>query len=74
MCKCDGELVDHLLLHCPVAHEMWSMLLGYLVSFGLCLRSVLGLLEYWQGKFGRHWSMGVWRVVLHCLTWSLAGV
>ena len=26
MCKGDGESVDHLLLHCLVAHEMCSML------------------------------------------------
>ena len=25
MCKRCGELVDHLLLHCPIAYELWSM-------------------------------------------------
>ena len=24
MCKCNGELVDHLFLHCPVAMDLWS--------------------------------------------------
>ena len=26
MCKRYGESVDHLLLHCPIAYEMWSMI------------------------------------------------
>ena len=26
MCKRCGELVDHLLLHCPIAYELWSSL------------------------------------------------
>ena len=25
MCKWNGENVDHLLLHCPLASEMWSL-------------------------------------------------
>ena len=25
MCKKSGELVNHLLLHCPIAYDLWSM-------------------------------------------------
>ena len=25
MCKNSGESMDHLLLHCPIAMELWSM-------------------------------------------------
>ena len=25
MCKSNGESVDHLLIHCPIATELWSM-------------------------------------------------
>uniref|UniRef100_A0A7N2KQL6 Reverse transcriptase zinc-binding domain-containing protein n=1 Tax=Quercus lobata TaxID=97700 RepID=A0A7N2KQL6_QUELO len=28
MCKSNGESVDHLFLHCPVAMDLWSMVLG----------------------------------------------
>uniref|UniRef100_A0A2N9HY77 Reverse transcriptase zinc-binding domain-containing protein n=1 Tax=Fagus sylvatica TaxID=28930 RepID=A0A2N9HY77_FAGSY len=28
LCKLSGESVDHLLLHCPFAREMWSMVFG----------------------------------------------
>ena len=34
-------------------------------------KSVVGLLECWNGKFGKHRNMGDWRVVLHCLMWCL---
>lgn len=28
MHKCNGESVDHPLLHCPIASDLWSMVLG----------------------------------------------
>ena len=28
MCKCNGKSVDHLLLHCSIALDLWSMILG----------------------------------------------
>ena len=27
-CKCNGELVDHLFLHCPVAMDLCAMVFG----------------------------------------------
>ena len=32
MCCCDGELVNHLLLHCPVIHSLWTFML---LAFGI---------------------------------------
>jgi hypothetical protein len=71
MCKCDGKSVYHLLLHCPVAHEMWSILFGLFGLFWVMPRIIRGSLDYWHGKFGRHHNMRVWRVVPHCLMWCL---
>ena len=34
MCRCSGEMVDHLLLHCSVAFELWSFIFR---SFGIQL-------------------------------------
>lgn len=39
VCKCNGESVDHLLLHYPIDIELWSMVLGLL--------SLLGHVENW---------------------------
>ena len=54
MCKRSGESVDHLLLHCPFAFEMWSMVfcLG-----GFCWvmpQRVVDLLDCWSCNFRRH--------------------
>ena len=31
MCKSNGETVDHLLLHCLIATDFWSMVFGLFV-------------------------------------------
>nr|XP_023908124.1 sterol 3-beta-glucosyltransferase UGT80B1-like [Quercus suber] len=40
MCKYNGELVDHLFLHCPIAMDLWAMVFGLfkilLVNQALC--------------------------------------
>jgi hypothetical protein len=33
LCESDGELVDHLLLHCGVASALWN---AFFARFGLC--------------------------------------
>ena len=54
MWKCNEESVDHLLLHCPTATDLWSMMFGL---FGVCwviLKTVVELLACWQGRFRHH--------------------
>ena len=49
MCKCNGESIDYLLLHCLIASDLWSMIL---VLFGVSWvmpKSVVELLACWQG-------------------------
>ena len=53
MCCCDGESMDHLLLHCPVAHSLWVHILqvfgiqwvvpGLVKSLLFCWRHFLGI-------------------------------
>jgi hypothetical protein len=71
MCKVDGESVDHLLLHCVYAKELWDMVL---TMFGMCwvmLGSVRELFASWQGKMGNHSKHMIWRAVPHCVMWCL---
>ncbi len=71
MCKEDGETVDHLLLHCDSAKELWDMVF---VLFGLhwvMPRRVIELFACWQGNFGRHQHINIWRAIPHCLMWCV---
>ena len=49
MCKCNGEYVDHLLLHCPIASNLWSMISVLFQVSWVMLKSVVELLACWQG-------------------------
>ena len=60
MCKCNGESVDHLFLHCPVAMDMWAMVFGLFGVSWVMPQSVVGLLACWQGSFGRHRNGYIW--------------
>ena len=71
MCKRCGESVDHLLLHCPVAWELWSMVFCLFGIQWVTPHNVLGLFEAWQGKFARHRHIDVWRLVPHYLMWCI---
>ena len=67
MCKCNGESVDHLFLHCPVAMDLWPMVLGLFGVSWVMPQSIMGLLVCWQGRLSRH----IWLIVPHCLMWCL---
>ena len=43
MCKRCGESMDHLLLHCPIAYEFWTMVFC-LFSNGLSQKGLLILM------------------------------
>ena len=71
MCKRCGEFVDHLLLHCHIAFEMWSMIF---CLFGVCWvmpQRVVDLLDCWSCNFRRHRNIVIWRFVPHCLMWCI---
>ena len=66
-----GQSVDHLLLHCPIASEIWSMIF---CLFGICWvmpQRVADLLDCWSCNFRRHRNIVVWRIVPHCLMWCI---
>ena len=71
MCKCNGESVDHLFLHCPVDMDLWSMVFGLFGVSWVMPQFVVGFLACWQGKFGHHRNRYKWLIVPHCLLWHL---
>ena len=71
MCKSNGEQVDHLLLYCPIAFELWSMVLTLFGIYWVMLKTVVELLACWQEKFGCHCNGVIWMVVPHRLMWCI---
>ena len=47
MCKKDGELVDHLVLHCEVAHALWCNIFSRLGLPWVMPSCVLDLCACW---------------------------
>jgi hypothetical protein len=62
MCKCGGKTVNHLLLHWPIARELWILIFGLFGVQWVMLKSVMDMLACWQGWFGRHQSIEIWKV------------
>jgi hypothetical protein len=70
LCEMDGESVDHLLIHCAVARDLWN---AFFARFGLCWvmpRTVKELLASWWTA-GRTRSAVVWKMVPHCILWCI---
>jgi hypothetical protein len=66
LCEVEGESVDHLLLHCAAARDLWY---AFFARFGLCWvmpRSVKEALVSWWTA-GRTRSAVVWKMVPHCI-------
>ena len=47
------------------------MVLGLFGVTWVMPHTVLGLLECWQGSFGRHRNGYIWSIIPHCLMWCL---
>ena len=72
MCRHCGEMIDHLLLHCEMAHRLWCFALK---SFGLAWvipRSIPDLLFGWWNWLGKH-SSQIWNLV-HCASFGIFGM
>jgi hypothetical protein len=71
MCKKIGESIDHLLLHCEVAQELWSYVLSQFGVEWVMSRWVSDLLTSWGAVCGGGPTREVWRMVLLCIMWCI---
>jgi hypothetical protein len=69
MCKSDGESIDHLFIHCPVAKELWNAVFCLLGVLWVLPQHVRELVEGWH--VSNHRQFRIWNAVPHCLMWSL---
>lgn len=71
MCKCHGEDVNLLFLHCTIARELRSMFFSLLGVYWVMPALVLRMLDCWRGRFGSR-SFGMkWRAAPLCLMWQI---
>ena len=68
MCCRDRESADHLLLHCPITHSLWTFMLQAFGIHWVMPGSVAGLLSCWHQWFGKH-NSNIWNLVPRCLIW-----
>jgi hypothetical protein len=71
MCKKSGESIDHLLLHCDVARDIWSY---FLILFGVewvMPRRVLDLLSSRGNSLDRGQVKQIWKQGLLSVMWGL---
>ena len=70
MCRCNGETVNQLLLHCDKAYRLWSLVFR---SFGISWvlpRSAVDILFGWWNWPGKH-SFSIQNLAPLCLMWCL---
>jgi hypothetical protein len=70
LCELDEESVDHLLLHCGAARDLWN---AFFARFGLCWVmpcSVKEVFDSWWSS-GHSRSAVVWKIVSLCIMWCI---
>ena len=71
LCKANGESVNHLLLHCPVARDLWNLVCSLFGVSWVMPKGVVDLLFYWNGSLGSREAGKIWKMIPHCLMWCL---
>ena len=66
MGKADGESVDHHLLHCPYAQELWDMIFALFGIHWVMPKRVIDVFNCWQGCLGRQQNDVIGKAIPHC--------
>jgi hypothetical protein len=70
MCKRAGESVDHLLLHCKYARELWSFIFCIMGIHWVMPGKVSELLACWRRRVYSSINV-VWNAIPSCLMWLI---
>ncbi len=71
MCKASGESTSHLLLHCPMARELWYFIFSLFGIQWVMPRGVMNLLDCWRVGSGRSKIKELWSSIPHCVFWCI---
>ena len=66
LCCCDGESVNHLLLHCKFTHALWCEVFAVFGIQWVMPRSISSFFFIWRNWFGKHLST-IWNMIPACL-------
>ena len=69
--KNDGESIDHLFIHCSLAKQLWDMFLTLFGVHWVMPQKLQDLIACWTGALGRRSLAEIWKVIPHCLMWSI---
>jgi hypothetical protein len=70
LCKSDRETINHLLLHCEIAHSLWVSIFSRFGLSWVMPSKVAGFFaSWWSG--GRSRSIVIWKMVPICIVWCL---
>ena len=61
MCKHSGKSIDHLLLHCEVAIEVWNMVFQMFGVTWMMSGRIKEYLESWRGQRANCTVMHIWK-------------
>ena len=71
MCKESGESISHMLLHCPVARELWSFMCSNFGIQWVMPGGVLNLLYCWGDSCHSIRIRKLWDMVPPCVFWCI---
>uniref|UniRef100_A0A2N9EFE5 Reverse transcriptase domain-containing protein n=1 Tax=Fagus sylvatica TaxID=28930 RepID=A0A2N9EFE5_FAGSY len=71
MCKNNGESSSHLLLHCPMAWDLWNFILSLFGLQWVMPRDVRDLLACWWAGRGRSKIKELWNLIPHGVFWCI---
>ena len=70
MCRCSGESMHHLFIHCHVVNSLWVFMLQVFGIQWVLPSSVAELLFCWNHWLGKHDS-DIWNLISGCLMWTV---
>ena len=68
MCCRNKESINHLLLHCPIAHSLWVQMLQVFRIQWVMLGSLESLVFCWSNWLEKFF-LNIWNMVPSCLMW-----
>ena len=71
ICKCTSETVNHLLIHCTVAIELWALVFTKFGIWWVMSKRVIKVVFGWCSWFSKHRSSSAQNGSTLCLMWTI---